>query len=204
LYNGAHPFDQITGETVTVRDPADLKESNSILVIWGGSDIGAHLYNHPESITTSPYPSRDKAEWALLHRAIEMEIPIIGVCRGAQMLCAAAGGFLLQDVKGHLGSHTIDTYVGQQLKVNSIHHQMLAGLETVDHEMLAWSTKRLSNRYIYKDDQTYEPPIEFVEPECVNFPAIKGFAVQWHPEMMAEDAPSTKFVLSEFKQRYFV
>ena len=75
-------------------NPADLTE-NDVLLIWGGEDISPSLYGKKVSREThaSEEPSRrDRIEWALMQRAKELNIPIIGICRGAQMLCASAGG----------------------------------------------------------------------------------------------------------------
>jgi putative glutamine amidotransferase len=203
LYGGSLPFTSWAQRCEVVNDPSELTELNSALVIWGGSDISPDLYNHPHSHTTWPSKGRDGPEWALLHGAIERGIPIIGVCRGAQMLCAAAGGFLIQDVDGHHGSHLIECYDGKVYKVNSIHHQMMAGYEEVDHEMLAWTqAPRSIGKYVYKDDQEYTPPEGFVEAECIDFTSIKGFAIQWHPEMMQPTHSATLFLHTEFMGRY--
>lgn len=199
LYGGGHPFDTLVEEVRIANKPTDMTEQDSMLVVWGGSDISPKLYNHPQSKTTHPYPERDRSEWALMQRAKDMGIPIIGVCRGAQMLCALAGGFLIQDVRGHAGRHPAHTVDGTVIQVNSIHHQMMAGYENLPHELLAWSSTPLSPRYIYKDDQEYLPPNGFVEAEFIYFPEVKGYAIQWHPEMMAEESQATQFVFSKIK-----
>ena len=202
-YGGdAYPFGDMGNEVIAVRNPTtEMTNPNAILVVWGGADINPKLYNHAQSRTTSPSTTRDTVEWGCIQRAIELGIPMIGVCRGAQMMCAAAGGFLIQDVSGHHGQHTVTTYGGAILNVNSIHHQMLAGLEKVDHELLAWSTVKRSRSYIWKDDQPYTPPVGFKEPELVYFPRIKAMAVQWHPEMMSESSPATTFIMEQWNAR---
>jgi gamma-glutamyl-gamma-aminobutyrate hydrolase PuuD len=198
-----YPFESLAEKVETVRSVSDIKEPDSVMVIWGGADITPTLYGHPQSRTTHPYQSRDALEWASIQRAITMGIPIIGVCRGAQMLCAAAGGFLIQDVRNHAGrGHTITTNKGDVMSVNSIHHQMLAGLENVEHELIAWSTTPLSKgQYIWKDDQVYSPPEGFKEPEFVYFPKIKGYAVQWHPEGMPFPCDATTLVFNTYREK---
>lgn len=201
-YAGAFPFGDLAEFEVKVNSPDEMTETNSLLVLWGGADINPNFYGHPKSRTTSCFSGRDFVEWGCLKRAVALGIPIIGVCRGAQMLCAAAGGFLLQDVHNHAGSnHTITTKYGDVLRVNSIHHQMMAGLENVEHDLLAWSTENRSGIYTWKDDQDYVPPSGFKEPEMVYFPKIKGYAVQWHPEAMHEESPATQFILGEYHER---
>ena len=202
--SGCHPFDTLADRIQGVNFPEQLVDTDSALVVWGGADINPSLYKHKQSDTTWPGGRRDFIEWDLIQAAIKLGIPIIGVCRGAQMLCAAAGGFLIQDVRNHAGHrHDCTTYDGQTIQVNSIHHQMMAGYEKVDHDLLAWSSEPLSKgHYKYQDDQDYKLPEGFVEPEAIVFNAIKGFAVQWHPEAMNIDSNATQFIFKEYHARY--
>jgi gamma-glutamyl-gamma-aminobutyrate hydrolase PuuD len=196
--NDAYPFTDLGKQVVTARTKEDLVDPDSYLIIWGGADISPTLYNHPQSRRTHCYHGRDAQEWSLLNRAVDMGIPVIGVCRGAQMLCAKAGGFLIQDVTKHAGyGHNVTTADGRSFPVNSIHHQMMGGYEELDHELLAWSSEKRSDGYIWKDDQTYTPPEGFVEAEFIYFPKIKGFAIQWHPEGMAENSRATQYVMEK-------
>lgn len=205
VYNGGFPFDTLLedgGEVIPVVDPDEMTEFDSALVIWGGSDIHPELYGHP--VATRCYPGarrRDAVEWALLKEAIDMEIPIFGVCRGAQMLCAAAGGFLLQDVNNHAGAnHMVETVDGKRFKTNSIHHQMMAGLHNVPHQLLGWAEQTVGAPYIYRDDKVFAAPNDWKEPEFVYFPDIAGYAIQWHPEGMQLECDATQYVLDFIRQ----
>jgi gamma-glutamyl-gamma-aminobutyrate hydrolase PuuD len=196
------PFNALADSCQRVIDPSELTEPDSALIIWGGADISPAYYKHPLHPTTHPGGKRDQIEWGLLQAAIERGIPIFGVCRGAQMACAAAGGFLIQDVRGHSGKHFVNTHDGNVLVVNSIHHQMMAGLEAVDHEMVAWTSAPLSRgHYGYKDGEEYDAPLTFKEPEFVFFPKIRAYAIQWHPEAMAGDSPATEYILNYIKRK---
>jgi len=120
------------------------------------------------------------------------------------MLCAAAGGYLLQDVRNHGQSHDVETHDGKTLRVNSLHHQMMAGLEEVDHKLLAWaSPTRSGGEYIWKNDLVWQPSENWKEPEFVYFPKIKGYAIQWHPEMMREDVPATVYIMEVLNESLF-
>ena len=202
----AYPFGKLGDEVKVVRSPIELTDVNSVLVLWGGADIDPRIYNHPKSKTCYTSEHRDKVEVALATEAIAMGIPIIGVCRGAQLLCALAGGYLIQDTTGHglHGNHSVTTHDGRSFFVNSLHHQMMAGLESVPNELLAWSTKRLSRHYIYKNDIDYIPSDYFKEPELVYFPTIKGIAAQWHPEGMSADCEATKYLLETIEEKFNV
>lgn len=193
----AHPFNALCKDVTAVRDPDELKNPYSLLVIWGGADINPAYYNHPPHSTTFPGGMRDRAEWAMLQRAIEMGIPIAGVCRGGQMLCAAAGGFLLQDVRNHcVSQHKVNTIDGKEFYVNSIHHQMMCGLEKTEHELVAWASPNRSPKYEYMDNKVWTPPDNWKEPEFVYFPKINGYAVQWHPEGLETKDPANIYLLS--------
>jgi gamma-glutamyl-gamma-aminobutyrate hydrolase PuuD len=76
------------------------------LVLSGGPDIAPYHYGalpHPDS--GLPRPERDATELAVLRRALELGIPVLGVCRGAQLLNVALGGTLLQHLPEQVG-HT--------------------------------------------------------------------------------------------------
>jgi gamma-glutamyl-gamma-aminobutyrate hydrolase PuuD len=139
-----------------------------------------------------------------MQRAIEMGISIIGVCRGAQMGCAAAGGWLIQNVHGHAGwgGHEVTTDDGIVFNVNSIHHQMMVP-DGVEHELIAWSSERRAEKFQPETSPAYGidagdswyPAETWKEPEFVYFPKIKCYAIQWHPEGMKSDSDATRYVL---------
>lgn len=99
------------GAVLLPPDPEDAKDPNGVLgsihalVLTGGLDLSPDLYgqqSHPE--TGSAQPVRDAYELALARAAVEREVPILGVCRGMQVLNVAYGGGIeqhLPDVLGH-------------------------------------------------------------------------------------------------------
>lgn len=189
LYDDAGPFMEIPGvdEFSVVSYPSEL-EKGDILLLHGGSDISPSLYKHSVSSMTSAYdkPSkRDILEWALIQSAIQKDVPIIGICRGLQMLCAAAGGYLIQHVDNHSGYHTVTDVDGNEFEVNSIHHQMVYPFD-VPHELVAWSTKKRSKRHIVQNEVSITDQLT-CEPEAVIFPKIRAIGFQWHPEMGYSD-----------------
>src|SRR4051794_2980023 len=92
---------------ITPDDPdVDILDRVDGIVFTGGSDVDPALYGEAAHATTSVRPERDKAEMLLLHAALERDLPTLGVCRGFQLMCVAAGGRLYQhlpDVLGHTG-----------------------------------------------------------------------------------------------------
>jgi GMP synthase-like glutamine amidotransferase len=159
-------------------------------ILWGGTDIHPSFYNQSaHSLNGAPHlPSeRDMWEWKAMKHCRANNIPIIGVCRGAQFLCVFAGGSLVQHVTGHeSGNHSVITSKGGCYSVTSSHHQML-DVSGSKHELLAWTPAPLSK--VYAGEQGVAPHIRqqiergtFKEPEIVYFPDVNGLAIQGHPE----------------------
>lgn len=203
LYDNHHPWDVFfpLAECVCLSNPKDLREKD-ILILHGGGDISPKLYNKAPSKYTmadGELSRRDSIEWSMLQRAVELRCAIIGICRGGQMLCAAAGGFLVQHVDKHGGNHAVETYDGEVITVNSIHHQMMAPWNT-NHKLLGWAAPSRSGVYHSTDEDGKDVLIDMpCEPELVYFPDIKGMAIQWHPEMMASQAAATKYIIKELQ-----
>ncbi|MDE2125415.1 MAG: gamma-glutamyl-gamma-aminobutyrate hydrolase family protein [Armatimonadetes bacterium] len=125
------------------------------LLLSGGADIAPGLYGQEQMPCCGGIdPARDAFELPLVRRAIEQDMPVMGICRGIQVLNVALGGTLIQDLPeqqpseirhqqtdfGHVRSdatHTIQVRPGSllhdltqsvQIETNSMHHQALADL----------------------------------------------------------------------------
>lgn len=208
LYSMFNPLNRFFPEAECVKVVAGSKlEAPGILVIHGGSDIHPSIYGRPNEasyVGNSPSP-RDQAEMKLFLDAVKAGVPILGICRGAQLACAMAGGILVQDVDGHQGAHRIVTDDGRTLLSNSIHHQMMYPWQ-VEHKLLGWSAIPKSTLYRgISDDElaawpkkTYEsesgPSDGYVEPEVVYFPQFRCLAVQGHPEMLDAKCEFNRYV----------
>lgn len=114
------------------------------LVASGGADIDPALYGAERHPRTDPLnPDRDEFELGLLKRAMDRGVPVLGICRGMQMMNVAKGGDLIQhlddhtDGAGHVkspgefSSHSVTvspgsrlgTIVGERTTARSHHHQ---------------------------------------------------------------------------------
>jgi len=200
LYNdGAHL--EKFGDVETVYHPAHLETKNSILILHGGQDISPAIYNHKPSRWTQAEEQmspRDLSEVLLAERAIELGIPIFGICRGAQLACALAGGSLIQHVNGHGGGHHgVVTSDGKTYETSTCHHQMMNPWET-KHELLAWSSPAKSNIYIVEHEELIDME---KEPEVVFFPEIKALAIQGHPEWMQKSTDFVQYCLTLVKEK---
>lgn len=130
-----------------VGDAATLVDRLDALVLAGGADIEPARYGAPpHPLTTGTRPDRDAAELALVRAALALDLPVLGICRGMQLLAVAHGGALhqhLPEVVGHEGhrpapgayaEHGVrlaaDSHagrlLGEQAVVRSYHHQGVA------------------------------------------------------------------------------
>jgi putative glutamine amidotransferase len=148
------------------------------LVIAGGADVAPSRYGaEPHPRTGPPAPERDAWELALIEAALAGGVPLLGICRGLQLLNVARGGTLVQHLDGHAGEpgvfgrHTITPVSGtllgatlpEPVSVPTYHHQ---SVDRLGDGLLASA---------FAADGTIE---------AVELPAARAFAlaVQWHPE----------------------
>jgi putative glutamine amidotransferase len=114
------PDDGVAGDPAAVLDAVDA------LLLVGGDDIDPGRYDaEPHPLTDPPNPRRDAAELSLLRGAIDRGMPVLGVCRGLQLLNIAYGGDLVQHLEdevdggdhrpelGTFGRHPIEVQSGQ-------------------------------------------------------------------------------------------
>jgi GMP synthase-like glutamine amidotransferase len=187
-----YPFNRIFKQTKNLKDGF---EGVDVAIFWGGTDIHPTLYGegrHPYSQASVAVSRRDLFEWKAMLYCKVHNIPMIGICRGAQLMCAFAGGTLVQHVTGHSGAgdHSVTTSEGEEFIVTSCHHQMMYPYN-VEHQLLAWSSDNRSECY----EGAYRIAMDCMkdkkEPEVVYFPAINGLAIQGHPEWAA---PQSEYV----------
>lgn len=196
------PFDILFEGIKFISRPKDF--GGDALLFWGGTDIWAGFYGEePNTFNQNQSgPSvRDNMEWALMGKAIKEGIPIIGVCRGAQMLCAYSGGSLIQHVDNHvgIGVHKLSTFDNQvNLYGNSCHHQMMRLPESDDVELLAW-TNGLSSKAIGEGNNPV-PKLD-KEPEIVHFKKLNAIGIQGHPEWMERGSSFVDYCLDLVKER---
>ncbi len=93
----------------------DLSDVDGI-IIGGGDDISPDLY-HGEIVATARLdPVRDALEERLVHEALALNLPVMGICRGAQMINVALGGTLHQDAYGtYVSSQQVRTILPKKL-----------------------------------------------------------------------------------------
>ncbi len=165
-----------------LEDPDPVLDRVDALLLTGGADVDPASYGakpHPE--TSGTWPERDRFELALAHRALERDMPVLGICRGMQMLNVACGGTLDQHLDntdrhrhtpGTFGDHEVRLEPGslahraagaETVPVKSHHHQGVAELGE-DLKVTGWAV----------EDDT----VEAIELPDRRF----ALGVLWHPE----------------------
>lgn len=198
--DSVHPFSSLFSEWVNAKEKGF--DDVDAFLLWGGTDIHPSFYKqtHNRFNGAPTLPSeRDVWEWKAMKYCLTKGIPIIGVCRGAQFLCAFAGGSLFQHVGGHgNGQHDVITNDGRRMEVTSSHHQMM-NIKKTQHELIAWTPHALSRIYFEEScetgDETWKDIIDgsLREPEIVYFPSVRGLAIQGHPEWVDATDPFAKY-----------
>lgn len=145
------------------------------MILPGGADINPKLYNEPLNGSVNIDDELDKQNYEAIKYFVEGKKPILGICRGLQVLNVYFGGSLVQNIDNHrkIDADTDQTHIvhasdkdiislyGKDFVVNSAHHQIvdrLAGDFTV--------TMKSEEGYV----------------EGMNHTSLPIYAVQWHPE----------------------
>jgi putative glutamine amidotransferase len=100
-------------DEAAVAEPDLLLDRIDALLLAGGADIDAASYGaepHPE--TRGTWPDRDRFELALARRALQRDMPVLGICRGMQLLNVALGGSLDQHLPESIGNDVHRTVAG--------------------------------------------------------------------------------------------
>lgn len=204
-YYGVHePFSSLFDRVEIAhleRIPPKINEGD-IVLFGGGEDIGSSIYKQKPSKYGSQYePSRrDRFEIAMYEDAKAAGAKFLGICRGAQLLCALSGGSLIQHVTHHAGpKHWMRTNDNELINVCSVHHQMMNPFK-IKHELIGWSENRLSSCYLIEGDKNIEME---KEPEIVFFPETKALGIQYHPEFM-DDADRAVIYAKELVKQYLL
>ena len=172
----------------------EIVERIDALIISGGPDLDPSSYGHKENGSIDYSLEQDDSEFRIVKEAINRDMPILGICRGMQLMSVLHGGFMHQhldstaDFKEHgkywgeFSEHKVcveknsllENLMGKMINVNSYHHQGLANAGSLS-----------ITGYSEHDNLI----------EAVERPDLKFFlGVQWHPERIEHLALFTALV----------
>ncbi|WP_043769370.1 gamma-glutamyl-gamma-aminobutyrate hydrolase family protein [Algiphilus aromaticivorans] len=153
------------------------------LIVGGGDDIDPALYTGEDNGAPAADPARDRLELALLERALGDGLPVLGICRGAQLLNVSLGGSLYADIRPRrrltsnrrtpLARKTAALRANSRLaricgtsplRINSLHHQ---AMQRLGHGL----------RTVARDLDGIKQGVEAID-------APFRIGVQWHPEYL--------------------
>jgi len=189
-----------------LKNAAEVENCDGIM-FSGGEDLQPALYCKPEFVEEfnlqEIIPERDHFEYEVIEKAFDSKKPVLGICRGLQLINVYLGGTLVPDIPTLLHSaghgkingqdqvHVIQVEPDTQLEqiceqtegiVNSAHHQS-AARPAPDLKISAYS------------DSTIVEAMEWANPENKSWLLM----VQWHPERMTDQtSPFARFVKNAF------
>jgi putative glutamine amidotransferase len=168
-------------------DPDQVLDVLDGLILAGGRDVDPATYGadrHPD--TDDPRTERDEWEIRLARRAMERDLPLLGICRGMQLMNVARGGTLLQHLPEHVGHddhrRALGTFDGNDHPVHLADGSLAAraageirhGTLSHHHQGIDRLGAGLTVSGWADDDEV---------PEALEDPGLRfALGVQWHPE----------------------
>ena len=202
LRAGAEPIPLSAGSGPDER--SDAFATMDGLLLTGGTDVDPARYGAPPSGSHPPEPGRDGLDEEAFRAATAASLPILGICRGLQLINVLEGGSLIQHLEGHespsyplepVTRHSISIDPGSRLSgildvrgsliVNSYHHQAVAG------SVLAGSLRASA----VFPDATHGELVEGLEAVDA---ARWLLAVQCHPERTESTPPELEALWTAF------
>ena len=223
---GSHPFHQAGEKYLTAItdaagglpvllpalgnriDPAQILERlDGILLPGSPSNVEPHHYAGSPSVPGTLHdPQRDGTTLPLIPRAVEMGVPLLGICRGFQEMNVAFGGTLLQrvhEVPGHM-DHRDDESAAVEIQYGPAHAVRLepgglfielAGTQEIRVNSLHWQgIERLGQGLVVEA----RAPDGLIEGFRVGGAPRFAVAVQWHPEWQPLSNPFSRALFAAF------
>lgn len=182
-----------------VDDPGAVLDRIDGLLLAGGSDVDPASYGaEPHPKTFGALPLRDECEIALLREALERDMPVLGICRGMQLMNVARGGTLIQHLTDFVGDRR--------------HQPTLGSFEGTGHSVLLDEGSAVARAAGVTELNALSHHHQAVDvigdgvvisgrsasddlPEALELPGHRfAIGVQWHPEADEHDPVIPAFV----------
>jgi len=198
-------FSSEQAQCVISLDPSTIDQYDGIVIPGGVPDVDPTFYGEQNNGSGPLDPEMDRLQFAMIDRAVKLHKPMIGFCRGMQLINVYFGGTLIQDIgckDAHRykpgapifheinnipGSFMYELY-GARMKGNSGHHQALKDIPECFRLSQVWCPdNETAEKYIkLAQNGTLHTGNDSCIPEAVyhvNYPII---GLQWHPELAGE------------------
>ncbi|HTV79340.1 MAG TPA: gamma-glutamyl-gamma-aminobutyrate hydrolase family protein [Steroidobacteraceae bacterium] len=189
-------------------DPAEILERlDGIMLPGSPSNVEPRHYDGAPSVPGTLHdPERDATTLKLIPRAIEMGVPLLGICRGFQEMNVAFGGTLLQrvhEVPGHM-DHRDDESADLEVQYGPAHEvrlepggllRGLAGADEIRVNSLHWQGIERLGRDLVVEARA---PDGLIEGFRVGGAPHFAVAVQWHPEWQVMSNPFSRALFAAF------
>ncbi len=192
-------------DAAAVDAPDTLLDLLDALVLAGGADMDPASYDaEPHEKTVGTVPERDTFELALARRAMERDMPFLGICRGMQVMNVARGGTLIQHLPDDVGHED--------------HRRSLGSFDNSDHDVRLTHgslAARVAREELHGTKSHHHQGVERIGegltvtgwatiddlPEAIEVPGNRfSLGVQWHPE--ADGSSSLVAALVEEARAY--
>jgi len=170
------------------QDPEPWLDLADGLILSGGADVDPSFYGaEPDPHTQGTVPERDAFEIALAAGALERDVPVLGICRGMQIMNVARGGTLIQHLPNSLGHED--------------HRRSLGSFDNADHDVRLQSgslAERAAGETVHSTKSHHHQAVDRLGegfevtgwatiddlPETIEDPSCRfALGVQWHPEV---------------------
>jgi putative glutamine amidotransferase len=174
-------------DPVVTEHPDELLDRVDALILAGGADVEPTLYGAERLPTTQTrFPERDAFEIALTRRALERDIPFLGICRGMQLMNVARGGTLHQHLPEDVGHED--------------HRRVIGSFDQADHDVRLEPgslAARAAGEKVHATKSHHHQGVDRLGeelritgwadmddlPEAIEDPGRRfALGVQWHPE----------------------
>lgn len=190
----------------SVDSALSVLDDASGLLLTGGADIHPVWYNQPEdTVVCNGFDlRRDTLEYRAVQKAIKLKLPILGICRGMQMLNVASGGSLIPDIPKRTGSevpHREKPYEPVRHSIIINQASLLYGIAETDKTMVLsnhhQAVDKTADRFRVVARTADDLPEALERKKPYNHPFLLG--VQFHPEAMAWESPVSLPVARQFQ-----
>lgn len=179
-------------------DPGWEDDSDAVLdacdalLLAGGSDVDPASYGaEPHPKTFGVLPARDQCELALLRAALQRDMPVLGICRGMQLMNVAYGGTLTQHLTDVIGDRRHQPKLGDfegtghavSLESNSVLSRAISAIEVMALSHHHQAVDRIGDGVVISGRSVSDELPEALEISGMRF----AVGVQWHPEADPED-----------------